>query len=733
MAQARLQAVLTLDNTRFARGIRNSIAQARNLAAQFRRNPISTAFIGGALAATAGIGGIGSAAKTAGSAVLAMGDIGVTGLKVLAGGALAAGLAVAVVAKNAIDSAAEMESLTTQFETLLGSAEAAKGRMDELTKFAAATPFELPEVAAASKKLQILTDGMMATGEGLRTIGDVASGTGYGFEDTATAVGKLFQALRNGGNAGDVLDHLSTDLGVLNGVQRRNIDAMAKSGRGAEAWKMAEAALKRYSGQMAIASQTWAGLMSTFKDSIRAAMVAFGAPIIAALKPTLKAASVIAEGFAGHAKAFGEALGTGLKTAVEIIFAAFREPTILVDPLIALLKAGFLGAGNVLMAAGSAFGTLITSGKFWEAMASSVAGIGMIMQGALVKAFAYATSFLEAGINKIINRLPASLGGSNDGAERQALEAIREHTDKQLKGAKAGQLPGANGGVINTPERAPAQGAERERLLKKKNEITARIEKLGAGFLPETAEDVRKGSSFSGNASAKGGDIMAQGKAMMNGAPADIFDEAVAAFKKTSLTDALGAGAAMEVFTAAVKKAAEKGAALIAKVKEPEEALKLHKDTRKQSEVDFARRFGGFQGEPSFKGALAGRDTSLNHAQSGLGLNFGKRLETSDGKNISDVGRGLTGGAYNQSPLIKGKEKRAAEAAMYAKIAGNRFAETGKFTSARPGGAVRRGDRAAAKAEAQEKLREKDGLDKTNEILAALTTKFDEAWGKGKK
>jgi hypothetical protein len=76
-----------------------------------------------------------------------------------------------------------METLETAFIPLLGSADAAQKRIADLSKFAAETPFELPEVAKASRTLETLTQGALATSEGLRLVGDVA------FESVRTVAG----------------------------------------------------------------------------------------------------------------------------------------------------------------------------------------------------------------------------------------------------------------------------------------------------------------------------------------------------------------------------------------------------------------------------------------------------------------------------------------------------------------------------------------------------------------
>ena len=83
-----------------------------------------------------------------------------------------------------------METMETNFITLLGSAEAAKARMQELADFAQSTPFDVPGVAQASRTLETLTRGALSTGAGLTLVGDVASGTGVPFEDLAVTVAR---------------------------------------------------------------------------------------------------------------------------------------------------------------------------------------------------------------------------------------------------------------------------------------------------------------------------------------------------------------------------------------------------------------------------------------------------------------------------------------------------------------------------------------------------------------
>ena len=129
--------------------------------------------------------------------------MGVFGIQQLAQGV--ASLAQGMVAGNA-----EFERYETQFGVLLGSAKAAKDRLQELAEFGARTPFELPEIVRADKILtafgldaQDTLARFKVSAEQIReTVGDVASGTGASFEEIASAFGRF------GSDGGRVLDQL---------------------------------------------------------------------------------------------------------------------------------------------------------------------------------------------------------------------------------------------------------------------------------------------------------------------------------------------------------------------------------------------------------------------------------------------------------------------------------------------------------------------------------------------
>jgi hypothetical protein len=188
---------------------------------------------------------------------------------------------------KSIDAAAQMETLETAFIPLLGSADAAQKRIEELAKFAASTPFELPEIAKASRTLETLTRGALATGDGLRLVGDIAAGTNQPFEEVATTIGRLYDGLQSGRPVGEAMQRLQ-ELGAVSGETRTQIEELSKAGKNTEAWLVAEEALNRFNGSMKLQSGTWTGLLSTLSDNITNAYAKFGEPIIDKLKPYLQ-------------------------------------------------------------------------------------------------------------------------------------------------------------------------------------------------------------------------------------------------------------------------------------------------------------------------------------------------------------------------------------------------------------------------------------------------------------
>jgi hypothetical protein len=285
------------------------------------RNTITSSFRGIVTAARSAAAQAGNAFKGLASMPgKLMGSMG--GAMPFAGviGGLGGLAAAATLAVSAVNKAAEMETLETAFAPLIGGSENAKKRIKELANFAAATPFELPEIAKGSRVLETLTKGALSTGEGLRMVGDVAAATQQPFEEIAMWVGRLYDGLQSGRPVGEAMMRLQ-ELGVVSGDVRARLEAMQKTGAAGNAiWGEAAAALNRFSGSMERQSVTWSGKLSTLRDNITQVLAAFGTPIIDGLKPYLDMA--IAK--VGSLQSAAETAGQKIRNALDAGIAAWQ-------------------------------------------------------------------------------------------------------------------------------------------------------------------------------------------------------------------------------------------------------------------------------------------------------------------------------------------------------------------------------------------------------------------------
>jgi len=215
-------------------------------------------------------------------------------------GAVALGSAAAAAGAFGIQMAAANESAAISFELMLGSAEKAQEFLGQLLKFAAATPFEMPQLRSAASRL--LAVGVAASDiiPLLTTLGDATAGMGTGAEGIERAVTALTQMKQKTKVTGEEMmqlteagipawETLAAKLGVdvataMDMVTKREVDAgvifaavQEKQGTG----------LQRLTGMMQRQSTTLAGLWSTFKDNAGQALATFAEPAIPGIKKLL--------------------------------------------------------------------------------------------------------------------------------------------------------------------------------------------------------------------------------------------------------------------------------------------------------------------------------------------------------------------------------------------------------------------------------------------------------------
>lgn len=90
-----------------------------------------------------------------------------------------------------VDASAKLEVFRTQFETILGSTQAAEQQLRELQQFAATTPFQIDGLALATRQLLsfgVTSQDVIPT---LRQLGDLAAGTGSNIDELTIPFGRL--------------------------------------------------------------------------------------------------------------------------------------------------------------------------------------------------------------------------------------------------------------------------------------------------------------------------------------------------------------------------------------------------------------------------------------------------------------------------------------------------------------------------------------------------------------
>ena len=243
-------------------------------------------------------------------------------LAAAAAGAVALGAGLAFI-KDASTKAAGIESLTMQFETLLGSAGKAKERMEEIKKFAASTPFEVANLSETSKLLQTLGGDLLATGAGLRMVGDAAAIAGQPIQEVGLHFGRLFNAITSGTSAGESIGRLQ-ELGLMTGKVKLQFEALAAAQKKGEkpiltqtqAMTLLQGVFAKTAGAMERLSTTTEGMKSNFVDAADNIKVAFGTGFNEGLRSALTAANSFLPQLESRFAAAGDFLGKALTESI---------------------------------------------------------------------------------------------------------------------------------------------------------------------------------------------------------------------------------------------------------------------------------------------------------------------------------------------------------------------------------------------------------------------------------
>jgi tape measure domain-containing protein len=218
----------------------------------------------------------------------------------------------------------DLQQANLAFTTMLGSAEAAEGFLDQLKTFAAETPFEFPDLVRASQtmlRFGVNAKDILPT---LQAVGDVvASGSQMSAATIDRVTLALGQMQAKGKVTGEEMmqlveagvpawDFLAKELGTnVAGAMQKVEDRTVSSDKMFAALQHGAAA--EFGGMMQRQSQTAQGAMSTLMDTVKMAAVDGFQPLFAAIEKVV----VGLANFAGstEGKAFIEDLVTNAQDA----------------------------------------------------------------------------------------------------------------------------------------------------------------------------------------------------------------------------------------------------------------------------------------------------------------------------------------------------------------------------------------------------------------------------------
>ena len=390
---------------------------------------------------------------------------GITGLS-----AALAGLGV-----MAVRSAAQMEQTEKAFTTLLKSADLAKDFLAELERFAASTPFELPGLLNASKRLLAFGFNAQQVIPILTAIGDSAAALGMGEDGInrlTTAIGQIQAKAKVSAEEMNQINETGIPAWQLlaDTIGTTVPQAMDMASKGMIDGATGVQAIltgmnKQFGGMMAEQSQTLNGMMSNIQDSIGQLSTVVGKEITEAFN--LKDAAAEFQDTLGEFTAIakqsgiGEALRQMVPTEVGMAIGALAAViTSTAVPAIVLLTAqaakaalafvGITGPIGIAVAAIGAGAYLIWDnwealGKFWDTfwvsfdhtIATSVADIQDLIAD-LVSSAAWAANKLGgifgfeesgSGMRSFANQIraeAAELRMTADNMEIGKLNEIRE-------------------------------------------------------------------------------------------------------------------------------------------------------------------------------------------------------------------------------------------------------------------------------------------------------------------
>lgn len=238
--------------------------------------------------------------------------------------AAAAGAGMGAIVKEGIRFNASIEQTSVAFRVLLGDQKKSAELMQQIVAFAAQTPFQLEEVAAAEKTL---VGARMEGLDYLRAAGDAASFASRPITEVALALARI-----KSGGFGEGFERLRemniATRDMLEGKGLKFDSGGAYKGTAEDAIDAVVAIInERFGGMTQAQAQTWSGLMSTLKDSWAMFAGRLSAPLFERLKPKIAEAIAAFEKLSSSKAVaeWAEKLAKGAIDAIQAISEAVKS------------------------------------------------------------------------------------------------------------------------------------------------------------------------------------------------------------------------------------------------------------------------------------------------------------------------------------------------------------------------------------------------------------------------
>lgn len=204
----------------------------------------------------------------------------------------------------AVKAASDMEVLQIQLDSLLGSATKGTKLLEQIKEFSAGTPFQIGDIGKATRILLAFGRPLENIKEELKSIGDIAAGTGIPIAALAKIFAKtiekgrlLQEELQQIGERGAPISQAIAD--VL-GVAKSEVVELTRKGKISsevlvKAFKLLSGEGGKFENLMAKMSNTMVGLWSNVKDNVTLLLVEFGDMIVQTLELKKVFKGIIAE------------------------------------------------------------------------------------------------------------------------------------------------------------------------------------------------------------------------------------------------------------------------------------------------------------------------------------------------------------------------------------------------------------------------------------------------------